>query len=90
MTVEDNGPGIAPELQGRIFDRFARGDSSRQRASGSTGLGLAIAQAVVEAHGGSIAVASTPGATRFTVTLPRADAPPADVPPGWATPSAGW
>lgn len=90
VTVEDNGPGIAPELQGRIFDRFARGDSSRQRASGSTGLGLAIAQAVVEAHGGSIAVASTPGATRFTVTLPRADAPPADVPPGWATPSAGW
>lgn len=72
VTVEDDGPGIPPEL--RVFDRFARGDSSRQRASGSTGLGLAIARAVVEAHGGTIELASRPGATRVSVRLPRADA----------------
>lgn len=77
VTVTDDGPGIPADLQDRIFDRFARGDSSRQRGSGSTGLGLAIARAVVEAHGGTIGLASQPGSTRFTVRLPRADVPSA-------------
>lgn len=75
LTVEDDGPGIPPELVGSLFERFARGDSSRSRRAGSTGLGLAIVRAVVEAHDGDVAVSSEPGATRFTVRLPAAAAP---------------
>jgi len=55
-----------------LFERFARGDSSRSRAAGSTGLGLAIVSAVIEGHGGTVTVASVPGRTEFRVTLPRA------------------
>ncbi len=70
VTVADNGPGIPESLRPTLFQRFARGDSSRARTTGSTGLGLAIVQAVVEAHGGAVEVASRPGETIFTVTLP--------------------
>jgi two-component system, OmpR family, sensor kinase len=71
LTVADDGPGIPTSLQPEIFERFARGDSSRSRRGGSTGLGLAIVTAVVKAHGGTIDVHSAPGDTRFVVTLPR-------------------
>ncbi|MFH5208271.1 sensor histidine kinase [Antrihabitans spumae] len=71
LTVSDDGPGIPPDLQPEIFERFARGDSSRSRRAGSTGLGLAIATAVVKAHNGTIAVQSVPGRTEFTVRLPN-------------------
>ncbi|HUR74226.1 MAG TPA: sensor histidine kinase, partial [Sporichthya sp.] len=70
ITVADNGPGIAPELLPEVFERFARGDSSRSRAAGSTGLGLAIVAAVVAAHHGTVAVTSIPGNTVFHVRLP--------------------
>ncbi|MCU1514994.1 MAG: two-component sensor histidine kinase, partial [Microbacteriaceae bacterium] len=70
VTVMDDGPGIAADLQPVLFERFARGDSSRSRAAGSTGLGLAIVSAVVEGHGGSVRVSSVPGDTVFTVELP--------------------
>jgi two-component system OmpR family sensor kinase len=70
LTVADDGPGIPAWLQPEIFERFARGDSSRSRRGGSTGLGLAIVAAVVKAHGGTIDVRSAPGDTRFVVTLP--------------------
>jgi two-component system OmpR family sensor kinase len=70
LTVADSGPGIPSDLLPEIFERFARGDESRSRAAGSTGLGLAIAQAVVHAHGGTIAVDSGPDGSAFTVTLP--------------------
>ncbi|GAA4194921.1 HAMP domain-containing sensor histidine kinase [Gryllotalpicola kribbensis] len=72
VSVADDGPGIQPELQPVLFERFARGDSSRSRNTGSTGLGLAIVKAVVDAQGGSIAVESEPGRTVFTVRLPLA------------------
>lgn len=72
LRVRDDGPGIAEPLRSRLFERFARGDASRNRAAGSTGLGLAIAHAVVTAHGGTIDVDGTPGATTFTVRLPHA------------------
>ncbi|MFD6113290.1 sensor histidine kinase [Streptomyces yangpuensis] len=72
LRIEDDGPGIAPELLPRVFERFARGDASRSRAAGSTGLGLAIVQAVVTAHGGTVAVRSRPGRTCFEVVLPLA------------------
>lgn len=70
LTVTDDGPGIPVWLQPEIFQRFARGDTSRSRRDGGTGLGLAIVAAVVEAHGGTIEVESVPGDTRFVVTLP--------------------
>ncbi|AYG04021.1 sensor histidine kinase [Gryllotalpicola protaetiae] len=70
VTVVDDGPGVPTELQPVLFERFARGDSSRSRETGSTGLGLAIVKAVVDAQGGSIAVESEPGRTAFIVRLP--------------------
>lgn len=70
LTVRDDGQGIDPEFQPKLFERFARADSSRSRSAGSTGLGLAIVDAVVQAHGGSVAVTSRPGDTVFTVHLP--------------------
>lgn len=70
LTVADDGPGIPAWLQPEIFERFARGDSSRSRRGGSTGLGLAIVAAVVRAHRGTIDVDSAPGDTRFVVSLP--------------------
>ena len=75
IRVIDNGPGIPAELQPHIFKRFARGDSSRSRAAGSTGLGLSIVNAVVTAHGGQVSVQSQPGQTQFTVVLPLATPP---------------
>ncbi|MFE9959870.1 ATP-binding protein [Micromonospora sp. NPDC005299] len=74
LSVTDDGPGIPAELQPEVFERFARGDSSRSRAHGSTGLGLAIVAAVVEAHHGEVDVASRPGRTVFTVRLPESTA----------------
>ncbi|WP_432156501.1 ATP-binding protein [Streptomyces sp. bgisy153] len=70
VDIEDDGPGVPAELLPHVFERFARGDSSRSRASGSTGLGLAIVQAVAAAHGGAVTVDSVPGRTVFTVHLP--------------------
>jgi two-component system OmpR family sensor kinase len=70
LSVTDDGPGIPDEFQPEIFERFARGDTSRSRKGGSTGLGLAIASAVVRAHRGTIGVTSKPGHTEFTVHLP--------------------
>ena len=70
LTVADDGPGIPEYLQPEIFERFARGDSSRSRRGGSTGLGLAIVAAVVKAHRGTIEVDSTKGRTVFSVMFP--------------------
>ncbi|ABS04501.1 sensor histidine kinase [Kineococcus radiotolerans] len=70
VDVVDDGPGIAPEVLPRVFERFVRADSSRSRVAGSTGLGLAIVQAVVASHHGTVTVDSRPGRTAFRVTLP--------------------
>ncbi|WP_420706886.1 sensor histidine kinase [Streptomyces sp. NRRL F-2664] len=75
LRIEDDGPGIPPELLPRVFERFTRGDASRSRSAGSTGLGLAIVRALVTAHGGSVDVRSEPGRTCFEVVLPLAEAP---------------
>jgi two-component system sensor histidine kinase BaeS len=77
LTVRDTGTGIDPADLPFVFDRFYRADQSRQRADNpSSGLGLAIAKAIVEAHGGTIAVASSLGqGSEFTIALPAADAP---------------
>ena len=73
VSVTDNGPGIPAELQPDVFERFVRGDTSRSRAAGSSGLGLAIVHAVTAAHGGSASVTSQPGETRFVIELPVSD-----------------
>ena len=80
ITIGDDGPGIDPDVRDRIFERFARADASRERRTGSTGLGMSIALAIVTAHRGALTVDSVragddparPQAhgTTFTVTLP--------------------
>src|SRR3712207_2474561 len=69
IRVIDDGPGIPARLQSQLFQRFTRGDSARSRQHGSTGLGLSITQAIVEAHNGAISVHSEPGRTLFTVQV---------------------
>ena len=66
FDVHDDGPGFSPELAGSAFERFTRGDPSRHRSDG-VGLGLALVQAIVIAHGGTVALASAPGDTRISV-----------------------
>ena len=73
LSVLDAGPGIPPSLLPHVFDRFARGEVSRSREHGSTGLGLSIVAAVVGAHGGTVEVTSWPGRTEFRVLLPVGD-----------------
>jgi two-component system OmpR family sensor kinase len=73
VSVTDDGPGIPADLQPAVFERFVRGDTSRSRAAGSSGLGLAIVHAVTAAHGGTASVTSRPGETRFTIELPITD-----------------
>lgn len=72
LVVRNTGPGITAEDMPRIFDRFYRADKARNGSEGRTGLGLAIAKAIVQSHGGSLNATSEPdkGAT-FTVTLPN-------------------
>lgn len=78
IEISDDGPGISPELTGRIFERFTKADAARAHdEEGSTGLGLAIVAAVAKAHGGRVSVDSHQpngdddrGYSRFTVLLP--------------------
>ncbi len=71
VSFRDTGEGIAPADLDRIFERFARADPGRSRHTGGSGLGLPIVQAIVEGHGGKIAVQSVVGrGTTFRVTLP--------------------
>ncbi len=73
VSVHDTGEGIPPEHLPHVFDRFYRADPARTRAAGGAGLGLAIARAIVEAHGGQISAASdgVPGhGSTFTIRLP--------------------
>jgi CheY-like chemotaxis protein/two-component sensor histidine kinase len=73
LHVADNGIGIAPELQARVFDLFAQAERSPDRAQGGLGLGLALVKSLVELHGGTVSCHSDgPGAgSRFSISLPR-------------------
>ncbi|QJW38572.1 HAMP domain-containing histidine kinase [Cellulosimicrobium protaetiae] len=101
VWVRDEGVGIAPEQQGRIFDRFAQATTPGAAHPEGAGLGLAIVAAIAEGHGGRVHVASTPGVgSTFTLDLPLVpvealsgrpdaadDAPGGDA-PGWVAPTA--
>jgi len=77
LEVADTGIGIAPEDLPRVFTRFWRGEKSRSRDTGGAGIGLSIVKELVQAHGGSVAVESTPGeGSVFRVELPLADEEP--------------
>ncbi|HZT10246.1 MAG TPA: HAMP domain-containing sensor histidine kinase, partial [Actinomycetota bacterium] len=98
LRIADRGPGLDPEVEGRIFERFMRGDPSRSRGTGGVGLGLSIVQAIVAAHGGEVTASSgEQGGTVFDVRLSvagppeapaRPDASPTNPSPS-ASPSAG-
>ena len=80
LVVADNGSGIAPELLPRIFDVFAQGERTLERAQGGLGLGLTVVRRLVSLHGGSIQVESPGpgGGAIFQVSLPLALAGPSD------------
>jgi two-component system OmpR family sensor kinase len=76
FTVSDDGPGIAPDLRDRVFERFYRTDPARSRTAGGAGLGLAIVKAIAEAHGGSVTATETSaggGAIRIDLPFGRAN-----------------
>jgi two-component system heavy metal sensor histidine kinase CusS len=70
VHIENSGADIPAEQISRIFDRFYRGDASRQRTDEGAGLGLAITKSIVRAHHGDVSVISGQGKTRFSVMLP--------------------
>ena len=71
ILVTDSGVGIGPKDLPRVFERFYRADGSRNRATGGAGIGLSIAKAIVEAHGGTVDAASQPGqGAEFRIRLP--------------------
>jgi two-component system, OmpR family, sensor kinase len=71
LSVADSGDGIAPEHLPYVFDRFYKVDPARAAGGAGSGLGLSIVRAIVVRHGGTIAVASAPGSTTFTISLPQ-------------------
>ncbi|WP_454728727.1 ATP-binding protein [Cellulosimicrobium protaetiae] len=88
VWVRDEGVGIAPEQQERIFERFAQATTPGATHPEGAGLGLAIVAAIAEGHGGRVLVASTPGVgSTFTLDLPLV--PVADPPPGARTDAVG-
>ncbi|BCT74940.1 two-component sensor histidine kinase [Sinomonas cyclohexanicum] len=77
VSVTDQGEGMTPEDQGRVFERFYRVDAARSRRTGGTGLGLSIVKHVVENHGGEVTLWSQPGkGSTFTVRLPEMEEDP--------------
>ncbi len=85
-TISDDGPGIAAEHLPRVFERFWRAEASRSRAYGGSGPGLAIVEAIVHAHGGTVAVrsATTGTATGTTIVVELPATPVAPGESSWA------
>ena len=82
LEVQDEGPGIPPDEQDRLFTKFSRLSPRPTGGEPSTGLGLYIVERLVSAMGGAVACESEPpGGAVFRVTLPAAGAPAEDTPP---------
>ncbi len=74
ITIADDGPGIPATQRGRVFDRFVRLDTDRQRAQGGSGLGLSIVDEIIRAHDGAVLIGDAPlGGAKVTITLPTID-----------------
>ncbi len=74
LTVDDDGPGIAPDQRELVFERFVRLDEGRARNEGGSGLGLAIVRAIARRHGGDATISDSPlGGARVIVALPRSE-----------------
>ncbi len=72
LAVHNTGSYIAPEILPRVFERFYQVDPVRSRANGNTGLGMAITKEIIDAHGGTVTVASSPeSGTEFVISLPK-------------------
>jgi signal transduction histidine kinase len=82
IEIADGGCGIPSEALGRIFERFGRADAARTRAQGGVGLGLAIVDAIVKAHGGRCTVRTSPTGSTFTLRLPEFEPQHAAAPAG--------
>ena len=81
IEVQNPGAGIAPEHLARIFDRFYRADTARERSGEGTGLGLSIVRTIMQLHGGSAVAHSDPGGlTTFTIRFPPAGSRPPGMP----------
>ncbi len=90
-SVCDTGPGISEEHLQNVFERFYRADRDRSRATGGSGIGLAVVKQLVEAHGGRVWVESTPGrGATFGFTLPAPGAKSASPPAGHPRMNKGW
>jgi signal transduction histidine kinase len=81
IEVHDDGPGVPADSLRRIFERFARADPARTRSAGGVGLGLAIVDAIVKAHGGSATVTNTRHGSAFALRLPHFAPVPAPAAP---------
>lgn len=78
LVVDDDGPGIPVQDRERVFERWTRLDTARDRANGGSGLGLTLVREIATAHGGSAGISESPlGGTRVRVTLPAAPGSPA-------------
>ncbi len=81
ISVRDSGPGIPPPDQAHIFERFYQADPARDRSTGTSGLGLSIVKAIIDAHGGSVGVENVAGTgARIWFELTAAHGPAADAP----------
>jgi len=86
IAVSDDGPGIDPADQDRVFDRFFRVDKSRARSEGGSGLGLSIVRQIARSHGGDVQLRSTPGeGATFVIWLPLTSAAQPSSPPAAAS-----
>jgi two-component system heavy metal sensor histidine kinase CusS len=92
LDLENPGPGIPAAHLPRVFDRFYRVETGRERAGTSTGLGLSIVKSIAEMHGGAVEASSTPGkTTRFTLRLPSVSPVPRPAPSARAAAAeTGW